>query len=207
MRTKTVSRVVIVVWIFLMTIAFGSFIYYNILWGSWLMITVTPAVITYSAIGFTVLSVSIDSLKVVPIFFGYDPLLVAIVNPTLYWVLFATICSATLAGGALIASYAPVDFLIRVKDYEYYKDAKKGLNLVMVKGSWKGKIIILFTMFSWIFFYLILLFTVLGWFQIIYISIMQRSVLLICAAIPLIIVYFFHNRFTQIIQREVSILG
>jgi hypothetical protein len=204
---KTVSRVIIVVWLFLMTIVFVSFIYYNILWGSSFIITVTPAVITYSAIGFTVLSVSLDSLKVVPIFFGYDPLLVAIVNPTLYWMLFTTTCSATLAGGALIASYAPVDFLIRVKDYEHYKDARKRISIVMVKGSWKSKIIILYTMFSFILFHLILLFAVLGWFQIIYISIMQRSVLLICAAIPLFIVFLFYNRFTQIIQREVSILG
>lgn len=186
-----------------MVVELCSFLYYLVSLGSSIPVTLTPAGITYSAIGFTVLSVSLDSLKVVPIFFGYDPLLVAIVTP-LYWVLFTTICSATLTGCALIASHAPVDFLIRIKDYKYYKYAKKGLNLVMVKGSWKGKIIILFTMFSWILFYLILLFTVMGWFQIIYIGIIQRSVL-ICATIPLIILYLFHNRFTQIIQREVSV--
>ncbi|MEM3564548.1 MAG: hypothetical protein QXR19_15040, partial [Candidatus Jordarchaeaceae archaeon] len=184
----------------------GSFIYYNILWGSGLVITITPTIITYSAIGFTVLSVSLDSLKVVPIFFGYDPLLVAIVNPVLYWVLFATICSSTLAGGALIAFYAPVDFLIRVKDYEYYKDAKKGLKLVIVKGSWKSKIIILYTTLSFTLFYLVVLLTVMGWFQIIHITIIQRSLLLICTTIPLFVLFLLHSRFTQTIQKEIYTL-
>ncbi|MEM2135437.1 MAG: hypothetical protein QXG44_11350 [Candidatus Jordarchaeaceae archaeon] len=206
MRTKTASRVIIAVWFFLVTFAFAAFMYYSFLWGSRLLITMTPAMITYSPIGFTVLSFTIDSLKVLPIFFWYDPPLVVITNPTLYWTLFATICATTIAGSTLIASYAPVDYLIRVKNYEHYRDARKGVSSLIAKGSWKSKIIILYTILSFILFHLLILLTVMGWFQIIHISIIQRSALLICYAIPLSVLFLLHNRFTQTIQKEISTL-
>ncbi|MBS7251847.1 MAG: hypothetical protein KIH08_14840, partial [Candidatus Freyarchaeota archaeon] len=105
-----------------------------------------------------------------------------------------------------VAYYAPVDYLIRIKDYEHYRDARKGFSLVMAKGSWKSKIIILYATLSFMLFYLVVLLTVMVWFQIIHISIIQRSLLLICATIPLFVLFLLHDRFTQTIQKEISTL-
>ncbi|MEM3649705.1 MAG: hypothetical protein QW831_03170 [Candidatus Jordarchaeaceae archaeon] len=207
MRTKTVLSIVLGVWVFLMVVELCSFLYYLVLLGSTIPITLMPATITYSAIGFKVSSVSIDSSTLVPIFtlYGYDPVLI-VTNPTLYWNLLATSCSAALAGGMLISAFFPIGFLMGAKEYESFGNARKGIKLVITQGSFKAKMIILFSTFTLLLIYSTLLLITMVYFQIIYISIVQRFAMHFLNIIPLLVLFLLYNRLKRTIQSEVGLL-